>query len=877
MASDSWAQLHATLRDLARDQFAAIDDEQLIAGLQARVRAIWPEPAGVTSDVATFVREAAELLRRGQLERQRVVAQGLRLCLMHQPSASTKTSKRPRKRSSRRAPTEVDNPGTGARADTRSSESSPPPEPTQPVPRRRAKKRSRTTAVEEPRERSSVVSPSAPSPGPATRGRAEGTAAADQRDAPVTVLAGVGGKTADKLAARGLHTVEDVACFLPRAYRDLRRRCRFEDAEEGAEVVGEAVIRDFRSAWVRGRYHAKMVVQQEHDQAPLVELRWFHPVGGLTQRVTTGERLLIVGVIKPFRGTLSIVHPELYDAANDELGISVVYPSLEGVGARTVSRLCRAALARLVAVGEWETLPASVLQKRGLPGRIAALSSLHEPATDLSADALAQLAIAASPGHRRLAYEELFLLQLALLQRRAGYRRHGCSVPALPPEAGDDETLRACLPFELTGAQWRVIREIRCDLEGEAPMLRLLQGDVGSGKTAVAFAAALALARGGSQSAIMAPTEILAEQHLRTMTPWCEAAGLKIALLTGHTGRAQRASMLALLAAGKIDVLVGTHALLVSDVTFAALGLVVVDEQHRFGVEQRDVLRRKAAAPHLLVMTATPIPRSLALTAFGELDVSVIDELPPGRQPCATYVFAGKGSLDRARRGLCKLVGRGARVYVVCPLVEASEVLDVTDVEAAAADLRKRLPGHEIGVVHGRMAPADKDAVIGAFRRGELTVLVATTVIEVGVDVPQATAILVEHAERFGLAQLHQLRGRVGRGQEASFCLLHTAHEPTSEAGQRLTILAEHADGFAVAERDLELRGPGEVFGTQQSGMPRLRFARFTAGGLQLLTQAREDAAELLADDPTLSRHLPVAQALARELDRRDVFAGESG
>ncbi|TPV93641.1 MAG: ATP-dependent DNA helicase RecG [Myxococcales bacterium FL481] len=701
----------------------------------------------------------------------------------------------------------------------------------------------------------------------------------DARDEPLTVLPRVGDKTAAKLATRGLHTVEDVACFLPRAYRDLRRRERFEDAAEGDEVVGVAVIRDYRSGWARGRFHAKMIVQQDHEGASPLELRWFHPVGGLAQRVATGRRILVVGVIKSYRGQRNMVHPELYDPDDDDVGIRVVYPAVEGVGAATMARLCQAALARLVAAGHADTLPVAVRNRRNLPTRIDALDGLHAPPPDIAAPEISALATASSRSHRRLAFEELFLLQLALLRRRAGYRRHAGSIPGLAgvDDGAEDEALRVCLPFEPTGAQWRVIREIRADLVADQPMLRLLQGDVGSGKTAVAFAAALALARAGSQTAMMAPTEILAEQHLRTLGPWCEAAKLKVALLTGNTPRAQRASLLALLGAGKIDVLVGTHALLVDDVVFASLGLVVVDEQHRFGVEQRDGLRRKAMSPHLLVMTATPIPRSLALTAFGELDTSVIDELPPGRQPCATHVFAGKGSLDRARRGLCKLVGRGARVYVVCPLVEASEAIDVTDVEAAAAEFRQRMPGRQVGVVHGRMHPTDKERVLAAFRGGELSVLVATTVIEVGVDVPDATAILVEHAERFGLAQLHQLRGRVGRGAAASYCLLHTASEPDSESGQRLAVLAEHTDGFTVAERDLELRGPGEVFGTQQSGMPRLRFARFTSGGLALLEQAREDAQALLGEDPTLRQHPLVAQALARELDRRDVFAGESG
>jgi ATP-dependent DNA helicase RecG len=408
-------------------------------------------------------------------------------------------------------------------------------------------------------------------------------------------------------------------------------------------------------------------------------------------------------------------------------------------------------------------------------------------------------------------------------------------------------------------------------------MLRLLQGDVGSGKTAVAFAAIRAVAAAGAQAALMAPTEILAEQHLRTLQPWCAAAGLKVALLTGSMPRPQRNSLLALLGAGKIDLLVGTHALLVGDVTFAGLGLVVVDEQHRFGVEQRALLRAKGERPHLLVMTATPIPRTLALTAYGELEVSLIDELPPGREPPVTRLLAGGPALAKARATVAKAVQRGAQAFVVCPLVEASEVLDASHVEATAAALRALLPAAAIGIVHGRMSNEDKDAVMRAFREGRLQVLVATTVIEVGVDVPAARAILVEHAERFGLAQLHQLRGRIGRGGGASLCLIHTAHGPASESAQRLTVLTETSDGFAVAEQDLALRGPGEIFGTRQAGVPRLRFMGFAGDGTRMLLHAREAAQALLDEDPELRRHPRLRAAIEQREQDAPVYSADSG
>ncbi|HET6583318.1 MAG TPA: helicase-related protein, partial [Nannocystaceae bacterium] len=454
-------------------------------------------------------------------------------------------------------------------------------------------------------------------------------------------------------------------------------------------------------------------------------------------------------------------------------------------------------------------------------------------------------------------------VQLAILRQRTAYRGASASI-VVPASAWDRERLATALPFLPTGGQWRAIDDIAKAMAEGPPMLRLLQGDVGSGKTAVAFAAAQAVAAAGGQTAVMAPTEILAEQHLRTLQPWCERAGLKVALLTGATRQGVRESMLALLGAGELDLLVGTHALITGDVGFARLGLVVVDEQHRFGVEQRARLRAKGERPHLLVMTATPIPRTLALVAYGELDVSVIDELPPGRVPPVTEVCLGGDGLARARKRVAERVRAGEQAFVVCPLVEASDALAVTDVEASAAALRPLVPEREVAVIHGRMSSRDKDAVMGAFRRREIDVLVATTVIEVGVDVPDATVMMVEHAERFGLAQLHQLRGRVGRGGGAALCVLHGAAAPGSEVEARLSVLADHGDGFAVAERDLALRGPGEVFGVKQSGVPRLRLPALGGEGVPLLVAARHAAETILVGDPDLG-----ATGLDRELARR--------
>lgn len=707
-------------------------------------------------------------------------------------------------------------------------------------------------------------------------------AIAEHRLASAQVLSGVGKRTAEKLAARGLESIEDLAYLLPLGYEDRRQTTLLSEVEEGAPAVIHGVIRSFRQGWYSGRYSATMRIEQvQPNGAHLgLEARWFHRVGGMSQRVTTGEEVLLAGVVKRFRGKLSMVHPDILDAQLG-LGIATRYPVVEGVGQRTLVRLCKAAVERLRAAREQgvlhDPLPPELVERHQLIDQLDAVAWLHEPPQDLDEAQLEALIRRSSPAHRRLAFDEFFFLQLALLRQRGTYRAMPCALPPLAEGSFDRERLRACLPWEPTGAQWRVIDDIEGDLSRHKPMLRLLQGDVGSGKTAVAFAAALAVIDAGAQAAIMAPTEILAEQHMRGMQVWCEKAGVRIALLTGSTPRAQRTSLLALLGAGEIDLLVGTHALLVGDVEFASLALVIVDEQHRFGVEQRGALRAKGEAPHLLVMTATPIPRSLALTAFGELDVSIIDELPPGRVAPTTQVFAGGRSLGRARKLLAERVRAGDKAYVVCPLVEASEAVAASDVEATAAALRKLLPKHEVAVVHGRMVSRDKDAVMERFRSGEVRVLVATTVIEVGVDVPDARAILIEHAERFGLAQLHQLRGRVGRSAGHSLCLLHTASEPASDAGKRLEVLEGSGDGFVVAERDLELRGPGEVFGTRQSGVPRLRFASFSGEGMKMLIAAREAAMAIIEADPLLREHPTLRLELQLRTGDTQLWAGESG
>lgn len=859
------ARLQTLLREAAGDGFSSVEREGLGRELRDACAA-WletlPEPHAMRPELEHFSRGLDAFEARGRTDKSRVVAHGLRICATADADEHVAKPKRAAKK-------------TDLGRETK----------------RRAPRGS--TAAK------SVSRSQAKAQAPATRASAEPSGPApDDPNMPArfrspATLKGIGPKTAEKLAARGLRRLEDLAFLLPLGYLDRRRVVALESIAEGEEGVVIGTVKSYRSSWFRRRFSARMGFETEMPDGspgPRLEARWFHPVSGLQERAKVGTRICLAGVVKDYKGTPSMVHPHVFDVDAGAPGITVRYPVVEGVGPVTVQRAVRNALAAIDAAGGFEeVLPDAVRAEYDLPGQFDALMALHAPDPDIDDAGLRALIERRSPAHRRLAFDEFFFLQLALLaQRRDWVEAPG---PFTRVEPVDRERLRAALPFEPTGAQWRVIEEIENDLATPHPMLRLVQGDVGSGKTAVAFAAALAVCSAGGQVALMAPTGILANQHLRTLSDWCEKAGLRVALLTGATPRAQRTSTLALLAAGEIDVLVGTHALIYDAVDFDRLGLVIVDEQHRFGVEQRAALRHKGHNPHLLVMTATPIPRSLALTAFGELEVSVIDELPPGREAPTTKLFTGKRGLAAARKCVAEAVrkqlpgvgsadGEGARAFVVCPLVEASEAVDASDVDATAAAMRELLPeldAEQIVVVHGRMSAAEKDSRMEAFRSGAARVLVATTVIEVGVDVPEATYMLIEHAERFGLAQLHQLRGRIGRGQGASTCLLHTASGRASDAGRRLEVMEQHHDGFVVAEKDLEFRGPGEVFGTRQSGVPKLRFASFSAEGLKMLEAARSAAQALERGDPGLAAHPRVKAELEHRLQRGVVFAAESG
>ncbi len=673
------------------------------------------------------------------------------------------------------------------------------------------------------------------------------TAAAPLAERPVTALRGVGPALATALAERlGLRTVQDVLFHLPLRYEDRTRVVPIGTLRSGDRAVVEGEVQLAEVVFRRRR----ALLVRIADGSGFVTLRFFHFSAAQQAGLVRGARLRCYGEARPGPGGLEIVHPEYRRVGTDaaaEAGESLtpVYPTTEGLQQGRLRSLTGLALAMLADGGLRDHVPPGVLDALHLPTLEAALRYVHRPPPDAD---LALLDEGRHPAQRRLAFEELLAHQLSLrLLRQAADR--DASWP-LPPGGALVGRCLASLPFQLTGAQERAWQEIAADLARAHPTMRLVQGDVGSGKTVVAALAALRAVEHGAQAAIMAPTELLAEQHARNFSAWLEPLGVRVALLTGrHTGRV-RAALEADLASGDIQVAVGTHALFQEGVSFRRLALVVVDEQHRFGVHQRLSLREKGLAdgryPHQVVMTATPIPRTLAMTAYADLDVSVIDELPPGRTPIRTVVLpdARREEIVQRIEGACR---SGRQAYWVCPLIEESEELRYQAAEETAATLAAALPDVRIGLVHGRMPGRKKDAVMGAFKAGKLDLLVATTVIEVGVDVPNASLMVIENAERMGLAQLHQLRGRVGRGSVESTCVLLYQAPLSPVARERLAVMRDTNDGFEVARRDLELRGPGELLGTRQTGLMQLRVADLVRDS-DLLPGVQRAAALMLGD-----------------------------
>ncbi len=637
--------------------------------------------------------------------------------------------------------------------------------------------------------------------------------------APAGSLPGIGPKNA-KLFDRLLDKpqgarVIDVLFHLPYATLDRRARPKIRDAVPDTIVTIEARVTEHREPPnPRSRAPFKVLVEDETGDVELVFFLANHD--WVRSRLPVGATRWISGKLELWDGRRQIVHPDrVLNAEEIEKlpAVEPVYGLTEGLFPRIVARAAEGALKRLPRMPEW--IGAETLNQLRLPGFAEALGRMHRPGAPDDIDP-------AGPAATRLAYDELLANQLALLMMRARMRAiAGRAHFTAGTLAG---RIEAALPFSLTEAQRRAIAEIRADLGAGKRMLRLLQGDVGSGKTVVALIAMADVVEAGRQAAIMAPTEILARQHYERMAPLAQTAGLRIALVTGRDKAAERRRTLAALAAREIDIAVGTHALFQESVAFADLGLAIVDEQHRFGVRQRLALASKGESADLLVMTATPIPRSLVLAYFGDMDVSALREKPPGRQPIDTRVMP----IDRLGEVIARLSGAlasGARAYWICPLVDESETLDVAAAEERAGALRA-IFGDAVGLVHGKMSGPDRDAAMERFQRGETKIIVATTVVEVGVDVPEATIMIVEHAERFGLAQLHQLRGRVGRGAGRSACLLLYKTPLGETARARLETLRETDDGFRIAEEDLKLRGEGDVLGARQAGAPGFRFAR---------------------------------------------------
>ena len=665
--------------------------------------------------------------------------------------------------------------------------------------------------------------------------------------APVQFVKGIGPQKAEALGRAGVVSAEDLLLHLPMRYEDRRSFARVADLVPGmrVSVSGEIVVAGLR----RARRMAIYEVRLDDGSGRLKAVFFNQPY--LRETLPRGKKVVFFGLVERdalASRVLVMRSPQYEIVEGDEHGgihTGRLVPVYEKLGPLTVKPLRRvlAHLAEQVPADLPDPLPAALRERLAVVGRGEALRRVHLPG---DADRLDDLNAFRSPGHVRLILEELLLFQLGLARRRRGLRAERKRA-AFEVQDAAREAVKRILPFPLTGAQRRVLREIADDLRSPHPMNRLVQGDVGSGKTLVALLAMVVVLENGHQSAFMAPTEILAEQHFLTLRRLLRRCPYRVELLTSAVKGKERAETLARIASGEAQIVIGTHALIQEGVTFGRLGLAVADEQHRFGVLQREDLRKKGYDADVLVMTATPIPRTLALTAYGDLDVSIVDEKPPGRTPIRTLLRPAserREVLDLVKRA----VAEGRQAYVVYPLVEESEKLeDVKAATEASLEWASALPGVRVGLLHGRMKSAEKEEAMGAFSRGEVQVLVSTTVIEVGVDVPNATVMVIEHAERFGLAQLHQLRGRVGRGAASSTCVLLAYGRLSEVARARLDVMESTEDGFLIAERDLEIRGPGDFFGTRQWGMPTFRVAHLLRDR-DLLERARTEAFRLVGE-----------------------------
>ena len=670
-------------------------------------------------------------------------------------------------------------------------------------------------------------------------------------DTPVQYLKGVGPKLAQRFEKLGIRTLADLLEHYPRRYLDFTHPYPPSEAPAGVECVVQAELLSKQG----GRYVAggrRVEKATAGDDIATLELTWFNNPYTI-QKLEIGQEYFFEGEVTGGLLRRQMVNPQVRTAAQVEAApLTAIYPQTEGLNSSAIGRCVAQLLPHAELLGE--PLSPALLEKYRLPGKAQAVRDIHLPSS----------AQAAQEARRRLIFEELLVLQLGMGQMK----NRGSAVTGAPMRRIDPAPFWASLPFSPTGAQRRAVDEILNDMAGEASMNRLLQGDVGSGKTLVAAAALWAAIGSGYQGALLAPTELLAQQHAENLNRMLAPFGIRVALLTGGLKAAARRTTLAAIRSGEADLVVGTHAILSEGVEFARLGLAVIDEQHRFGVRQRGALAQKGAAPHLLVMSATPIPRTLGLLIYGDLDISILDELPPGRRPVKTRMMTGArrkdlyGFLDRE-------VGEGRQVYIVCPAIEEGPDASLTPVKTYYEQTAKALlPNRRVGLMHGKLKPKEKAAVMEDFRTGQLDVLVSTTVIEVGVDVPNATVMVIENAERYGLSALHQLRGRVGRGAAESWCFLVSDNESES-VRNRLKFLCSTTDGFAVAQYDLETRGPGDFFGSRQHGLPALQIADL-ANDTRTLHAAQSEAAAILAKDPLLTapEHALLAQQVGRMFER---------
>ena len=652
-------------------------------------------------------------------------------------------------------------------------------------------------------------------------------------------LPGVGKRTKLLFERLAGTRIIDLLLHLPVGLIDRSYRPKLSQAVTGSIVTVQVHVDEHQPSPNR-RVPCRV---RCHDDTGELTLVFFNPrADWLAKQLPEGESRIISGKLEDYQGRLQITHPDYMvnpERAEDMPLLETIYPMTAGLSGKVIRKAIAGALKEAVCLPEWHD--PELMKREKWPSFYDALGEAHNPG---GTEALEPLSLV----RKRLAADELLATQLAVaIVRERTRKKRG---RALVSTGSLSNTIRDALPYTLTGDQETALREITMDLQSARAMLRLMQGDVGSGKTVVALLAVAVAVEAGTQAALLAPTEILARQHLETIEPIAKAVGLRVALLTGRNKGKTRADLLAALAAGDIDLLIGTHAIIQDDVVFHDLGLAIIDEQHRFGVQQRLALSNKAErGVDVLGMTATPIPRTLTMTMYGDMDVSLIREKPPGRKPIDTRVVA----LDRLAEvaaGIGRAIQTGARVYWVCPLVEESELLDIAAAEERFSALRKHY-GEQVGLVHGKMKGPEKDAVMARFQAGDINILVSTTVIEVGVNVPEATVMVIEHAERFGLAQLHQLRGRVGRGDAQSRCILLRATEIGEVARSRLQVMRDTEDGFVIAEEDLRLRGAGEMLGTRQSGMPEFKLVDFAAHA-DLIELARDDARLIVTKDPEL-------------------------